>query len=38
MSEGLIRLPLHNQLNSDDVDFVCLKVIDFLKKELFNNI
>lgn len=38
MSEGLIRLPLHNQLNSDDVDFVCLKVIDFFKKEFSNNI
>ena len=37
MSEGLIRLPLHNQLNSDDVDFVCLKVIDFLKEEFSNN-
>ena len=34
MSERLIRLPLHNELQYDDVDYICSKVVDFFKEQL----
>jgi len=34
MSERLIRLPLHNELQYDDVDYICTKVVGFFKEQL----
>lgn len=29
MSERLVRLPLHNELNEIDIDFICSSILDF---------
>ena len=34
ISERLLRLPLHNELQYDDVDYICSKVVDFFKEQL----